>query len=50
MNKPKRKVCHILAGEIRFKRVKEAKKYDILLSWNEKGSGETPPHGTVFEK
>ena len=50
INKTKQKVCHILAGEIRFKQVKTDKKYDILLSWNTKGSGESPPHQAIQEK
>jgi len=45
--KIKKPVCHILAGEIRFKK---DKKHDILLSWDPKNvPSETSPHGTKLE-
>jgi len=44
-------VCHILAGEVRFNKIKESKedRYNLYLSWG-KAVAESSPHGGQFEK
>lgn len=51
LNKNK-KVCHILAGEIRFNRAKKENdtKYNLYLSWGKGVPNESAPHIGIEEK